>query len=276
MTRLPVSNSDAGDVGEVGETLARYYDLDVADERADIAMYLALASASDGPILEVACGSGRISVPLAAAGHNVTGVDIDRHMLARAGTAWSDGQATARGSLHLIRADMTTLQLEQRFDLVILGFNSILLLPNRDAQQRIVETMRDHLTPDGRVVIDVWQPAPEDLALYDGRHIEEWLKHDAQTNGLVSKGTSAHYDPGSRHATVVTVFESKSEGQPPTRVNRRDEIRFVAAAELLEMIDQAGLQPQMIVGDYAMSDYEPTSERLIVVAAGQPSRLGLL
>ena len=136
--------------------------------------------------------------------------------------------------------------------------------------------MRDHLTPDGRAVIDVWQPTPEDLELYDGRQIVEWLKHDPQTNGLVSKGTSAQYDAASRQATVDTVFESKREGQPPTHVNRRDEVRFVTAAELLEMIDKAGLQPQMIIGDYAMSDYEPTSERIIVVAARQPSRLGLL
>ena len=132
MTERPVSESGADDVGEA---LARYYDLEVADEREDIAMYLALASASDGSVLELACGSGRICVPLAAAGHNVTGVDIDRHMLARARAAWmKQDAAEPGGSLSLVQADMTTLALEERFDLVILGFNSILLLPERGAQ----------------------------------------------------------------------------------------------------------------------------------------------
>ena len=55
------------------DALARFYDLDLEDDPGDLDMYLAFAAASGGSILELMAGSGRIAVPLAAAGHKVTG-----------------------------------------------------------------------------------------------------------------------------------------------------------------------------------------------------------
>ena len=87
--------------------LARLYDLDLADERSDIDLYLALARGAGGAILELACGSGRIALPLAAAGHAVTGVDRDPQMLERARLAWAaSGAQLAGGTLELVEADV--------------------------------------------------------------------------------------------------------------------------------------------------------------------------
>ena len=72
--------------------LARLYDLDLVDDPGDLDLYLALADRAAGPatgtaaILELAVGTGRLAVPIAAAGHRVTGVDLDPAMLARART----------------------------------------------------------------------------------------------------------------------------------------------------------------------------------------------
>ena len=64
--------------------LARLYDLDLVDDPGDLDLYLALADRAGGPILELAVGTGRLAVPLAEAGHRVTGVDLDPAMLDRA------------------------------------------------------------------------------------------------------------------------------------------------------------------------------------------------
>ena len=64
--------------------LARLYDLDLTDDPGDLDLYLALADRAEGPILELAVGTGRLAVPLAEAGHLVTGVDLDPAMLDRA------------------------------------------------------------------------------------------------------------------------------------------------------------------------------------------------
>ena len=69
------------------DALARLYDLDLVDDPGDLDLYLALAERTGGPILELAVGTGRLAVPLAAAGDRVTGVDLDPAMLARAAAA---------------------------------------------------------------------------------------------------------------------------------------------------------------------------------------------
>ncbi len=218
-------------------------------------MYLALASASDGPILELACGSGRICIPLEEAGHDVTGVDIDKAMLDR---------ARARGATKLVEADVTTLDLGARFDLVILGFNSLLVIGNGNgaAQEAALRTMASHLTPDGRAVTDTWLPSDEDLEVYDGREVREWSRTDPATGDEVTKTVSATFDEQTRRATIHTHFDTRNG-----RVSRRDEVHFPTHEELLKMVESAGLDPQQIAGDYDMSPLEADSERVIVVSA---------
>ncbi len=264
----------------VGAALARYYDLDLSDERPDLDMYLALAAATDGSILELASGSGRISVPLAAAGHHVTGVDRDPHMLERARQAWAATKKEADGarvrparkhggSLELIERDITQLRLKQRFDIVLLAFNSLLLLPDRAAQLDVLRTMKRHLAPRGRAVVDVWLPAPEDLVLYDGRVVLDWVRRDGQdseeSNEWVSKTSSARYSPAAATAIIQTTFDAWIQGAAPRRVERTDEIAFVGASELIALIERAGMRVESVAGDYAMGELMPDSDRIVLV-----------
>ncbi|MBA2260205.1 MAG: class I SAM-dependent methyltransferase, partial [Acidobacteria bacterium] len=212
----------SGDTGDaVAAALARYYDLDVSEQYDDVEMYLALAAASDGPILELACGSGRICVPLAAAGHRVTGVDRDPAMLDRARTMWAGRRKATSdgGSLDLIQADMTAVEVKERFGLVILAFNGLLLLPDRSAQEEVVRNIAGHLASDGRAVIDIWLPAPEDLVLYDGRLVTDWIREDPSMGTRVAKTTSARYSPASASATFDTQFDEWRQMDAPTRTH---------------------------------------------------------
>ncbi|MCK9907056.1 class I SAM-dependent methyltransferase, partial [Frankia sp. Cpl3] len=63
---------------------AEYYDLTQSGLSGDIPFFLEMARQADGEILDLACGTGRISIPLAEAGHQVTGLDLSTEMLARA------------------------------------------------------------------------------------------------------------------------------------------------------------------------------------------------
>ena len=270
---IPERRSARGSRSSSDVDLARYYDMDVSEETDDIAMYLALAAASDGPVLELASGSGRIAVPLAEASHPVVGVDMDRAMLDRARARWSAAKTVAvtGGPLELVQSDMRDLALEERFDLAILAFNSLLVLPDRGSQEAAIQVMADHLSPDGRAVLDVWLPSPDDLALYDGRLIEEWVRMDPTTGEQVAKLASARLDRETSKATVDTFFDAWHEGEAPRRTSRRDEVRFVTSAEVLDMIETAGLQPQVVASDYSMTEFQPDDERIIVVAAAPPS-----
>jgi SAM-dependent methyltransferase len=246
--------------------LARYYDLDLAEDPGDVDMYLALADAADGQVLELAAGSGRICVPLAAAGHEVVGVDNDPAMLERAAARWA--AVTDRkpgGSLDLVGADITKLDLGRRFGLVVLGLNSILLLDGRAEQRAALAAMAGHLAPGGRAVIDTWLPSPDDLAVYDGRLVNEWVRRDDESGEWVVKITSARYETAEHAAWVTSFFDAWADGGALRRTSRQDRISFLGASELEALSSNAGLEIERIAGNYEMGHFAPGSDRLVLL-----------
>jgi SAM-dependent methyltransferase len=249
------------------EALARFYDLDLADDPGDLDLYEALAGRTGGPILELAVGTGRVAVPLAEAGYDVTGVDLDRAMLARARRR-ADAAPTVAGTLTLVEADLVGLRLPEagEFRLAILALNSLLVLPTRAAQRAALRALRDHLAPGGIAVVDIWLPDAEDLARYDGRIILEWPRLEPETGMIVTKSGSAQHDAASATVTLTTIFEEGGQGEPTRRWVRRDRMRLVSADDLREFAEDAGLTVEMVAGDYDLAPPGPGSERAILVA----------
>lgn len=112
----------------------------------DTAFYLELAERQGGAVLELACGTGRVTGPLAAAGHDVAGIDLDRSMLAGARAAYPD--------LPLVCGDMRRFALHRRFALVVVAYNGLQLL-DPDGREQCLECVADHLTPDGVLAFEV-------------------------------------------------------------------------------------------------------------------------
>ena len=149
-----------------------------------------------------AVGTGRLAIPLAEAGHPVTGVDLDPAMLDRA-------RARARGTagedrLTLVEADIVGLRLPDagRFGLAFIALNSLLVLPTRAAQRAAARAPWPTTSrPGGLAVVDVWLPDADDLARFDGRIILEWPRLDPETGAIVTKAGSAQHDAasGQRH-----------------------------------------------------------------------------
>ncbi|MEP6638270.1 MAG: class I SAM-dependent methyltransferase [Chloroflexota bacterium] len=246
--------------------LARFYDLDLVDDPGDLDLYLALADRAEGPILELAVGTGRLACPLAEAGHQVTGVDLDPAMLDRArrrvrGTAGEE-------RLNLVEADIVGLRLSDadRFGLAFIALNSLLVLPSRSAQRAALKAMADHLAPGGLAVVDVWLPDADDLARFDGRIMLEWPRLDPETGAIVTKVASAQHDAASASITLTTVFEEGGQGAAPSRWVRRDRLRLVSADELRGFAEDSGLVVEVLAGSYDMGPMGPGSERAILLA----------
>lgn len=253
---------------DAATALARYYDLDLQDDPGDLALYSAMAARTGGPVLELACGSGRLAVPLAAEGHAVTGVDHDPAMLERARRAWTRARPRrAPGSLELIEADLTSLRLPGRFGLVFLALNSLLLLADAEAQEAALRTMAHHLQPDGRAIVDVSLPDGADLAAYDGRLILDWLRTDPETGELVTRQSSARHDTASATVELIAVFDAVTPaGGPPRRTIRRDRLRLLGVAELCRMARDAGLSVEVLAEDHQITPIGPGAERVVLVA----------
>ena len=252
----------------VADALARLYDLDLASDPGDLDLYLALAARTGGPVLELAVGSGRVAVPLAAAGYDVTGVDLDAAMLARArAAADAGGKATAR-RLRLVRGDARSVRLEgaPAHWLATVPLNSIFLMGGRADQAAAVATLAAHLVPGGLAVLDAWLPDADDLARYDGSLVLEWVRDDPDSGHTVTKTCAAEYDAATSTVRLTTIFESGTQGDAPSRWVRVDHLRLVGPDELAAFAEGAGLVVEELAGGYGLEPLEPGAERVVLIA----------
>ncbi|WP_091226567.1 daptide-type RiPP biosynthesis methyltransferase [Microbacterium sp. 3J1] len=120
-----------------------FYERLVGPDRAEIREVLALARGADGPVLDVAAGSGRLTIPLVRSGRRVTAIDLSADMLAHLRRALPDHPL-----LDCVVADMRDFSLKRRFALVVIGATSITLL-DRGGRSLLYANVRRHLAVDG-------------------------------------------------------------------------------------------------------------------------------
>ena len=252
----------------VAEALARLYDVDLVEDPGDLDLYLALAARAGGAVLELAAGTGRLAVPLAEAGHEVTAVDIDPAMLARLRRrAAAAGNAVA-GRLTVVEGDLLDLRLEgdRAFSLAFIALNSLFLLASRDAQRQAFKAMAGQLAPGGLAVADVWLPDADDLARFDGRMILEYDREDPESGRRVTKVAAAQHDASTGIVNLTTIYEEGRQGEAAVRWVRRDALRLASSGELEDFATDAGLEVETIAGDYDLGPLGSGGDRAIIVA----------
>jgi SAM-dependent methyltransferase len=152
------------------DAIARVYDPWSASVTEDVEFYVQEATASGGPVVELAVGTGRIAVPVAKAGIRVIGVDASAGMLEVA-----RGYAVAEGVeelLDLRHGDLREPPVPERVPLVLIPFRSLLHMTTEDDRLRALTAARELLLPDGRLVFDVFAPGREDIEETHGRWLE--------------------------------------------------------------------------------------------------------
>src|SRR3954465_5020563 len=175
------------------DALARYYDWEHDDYDVDVPLYQDFARRTGGPILEVACGSGRLMAPLLELGERVVGIDSSGPMLQRARPALDAAGLLRRAALH--EADVRTFALDERFQLAVYGLDSFGLLRTIHDQLAALRRIRQHLAPGGLLILDLSngngrgaEPTDELVLQFDGT--------DPETGRPLSKGTARSPDPG--------------------------------------------------------------------------------
>ena len=135
-----------------GAIASEIYDLDKQPGKLrDTAFYLQRLADIDGEILEPACGSGRMMIPLLEAGHTVTGFDLSADMLARCAAS-----CAARGfSPELSQAGFDSFEYGRRFAAAILPAGSFTLVGNADEARGVLDRIRRHLAPGGLFLLDM-------------------------------------------------------------------------------------------------------------------------
>ncbi len=235
------------------------YDLLAPADPAMEAFYLEAAAESAGPILDLACGSGRFTVPLARAGHRVVGGDRSSEMLKQARA----NVAAAGAAAEFVTLDMRDFDLGQQFGLVFVAANTLLHLHRGDELARCLRAVRRHLRGNGRFAFDIFVPSPAILSRDPARRYPvETVRHPGL--GLVTVEETTRYDPASR-ISHTTWFWSTATARDfwVTPVV----LRQIFADELPVLLEAGGLRLIERFGDFERSPFGPDSFRQVCIAA---------
>ncbi len=241
--------------------LAALYDLDNirGDDAADVQWFRALARRTGGPVLELGCGTGRVAVPVAKDGHAVVGVDRSAAMLARA----EERARRAGARVRLVEGDMRTFSFGEAFALIAIPFNTFLVLEPSD-RWACLSRVREHLAPNGRLALDVFQPDPQVIAGRDGAVLQEWSRQDPSTGARVTKFSSTRADVDA--TSFRWWYDEEQADRTVRRYQRSATLHFLYRREAELLLGAAGFTVESLHGDYAGTPADASSAKLLLVA----------
>jgi ubiquinone/menaquinone biosynthesis C-methylase UbiE len=247
--------------------IVEYYDLEHDLFRDDIELIERLVETVGDPVLELACGTGRVLEPLARPGRRLTGIDTSPAMLAAARRRLEN----AVGEITLREAAMTDLPLESgKFGMVIVALNG-LLHATTSAEQRLVlrEGFRS-LDPRGMLYLDLANPAqawphsgPQPV-LSAGT----WV---SAVGERVQKFQAVTVDSSSQVVSTENWYDVVDQTDGLRRLHSKFNLRYIHAAELELMLELAGFVEWQIYGSYELDPITTESPRIIALAEKTPS-----
>ena len=253
------------------DQIARFYDLTHASLTADLPLILQLAAETDGPVLELGCGSGRLLLPLARAGHTVTGLDVSTAMLDRGRARLAQEPTAVQDRITLYQANMTDFVLPDApsFGLALVPYNTLFHL---DPTQLLatLRRVKGVLGVNGRLFIDLANPVdmantPEDALL----SLENVLT-DPETGELIVHLASNRLDTANQTLHITWIYDvSTPNGGPVHRTVANGSYHYRYPHQLELLLQEAGYKLLHLWGDYDQSPYEEASNRLLVLATKQ-------
>jgi SAM-dependent methyltransferase len=221
------------------EAFARRYDEWSAPMTADVAFYLALAGEADGPLVELAVGTGRVAIPVAqATGRRVIGIDASPAMLAQA----RERAAAVGVDLDLRLGDMRDLALEEPAALIFCPFRALLHLPTWADRRRTFERVAATLAPGGRFAWNAFAFDHRIAARLEGAHQDEPVPH------------TVRYAVGANRIDIALDDGGASS------------LWWATRNEWLGLIDVAGLELEMLHGGFAGEPFTDESREYVFVA----------
>jgi len=221
--------------------------------RGYVDFWLSQASKSGSPILELGCGTGKLSIPLAEAGFSVTGLDNSPALLQFA--------ASKCAKVRWLEGDMRSFDIDERYALIMLPSNNLGHLHTPEDFASCIDCVKRHLLPDGVFVIDVFVPNLSLLLGYPkGEHsLDEY--DSPEGHGKVRITALSRYEPATQ--IVRTTTTRKVAGQADV-VGSLD-LKMYFPRELEALVQCHGLRLVARYGDHSEAAFDDASRFQILV-----------
>jgi SAM-dependent methyltransferase len=225
------------------DAIAELYDPWSRSVIEDVGFYVDETLAAGGPVVELGVGTGRIAIPVAAAGVKVIGVDSSAGML-----EVCRRQAAAAGLAHLLDlrlGDLRDPPVTERVRLVTCPFRAYLHLRDDEERVRALRAARELLVDDGRLVFDVFAPGRDDIEETDGR----WLEREP---GIWEK---ADWDEARQTLTLSVRGE---------RGGSTMELAWLAADDWSRLLERSGFEVEAVYGWFDRRPYRGGEDSVFV------------
>lgn len=249
--------------------------------RPDVEFYLAEAARHappSGTVLDLGCGTGRLLIPLARAGHLVTGVDRSPAMLERCRDrlAQESAEVRARAALHEgdVR-DFAAPPLSSRtvpttggagFRLAIAPFRILQHLVTTADQLRCLAMVRHHLAPGGRFAFDVFNPDFVLMAADRSAEAEDTPERPLGDGRFFRRTVRVRRVRGVEQVSEVELIYYVRSGNTVTRIVQAFEMRWYTAAELEHLLHRSGFAVDAMYGDFDRGELRDGAPEIVVVA----------
>jgi len=167
--------------GDWRADVASYYDL-APNHPADVPFYLSLLESSSASLLELGCGTGRVTTHLAAHADFVLGVDNSRAMLDICRRKLTEAGVPA-SCYALVEGDITDLRLHRKFDLIVAPFRVLQHLSTDEDVAGLMRSIKEHLEPAGTAVLNAFRPKRDAAGM-----LRDWPSEQAELAWEVEDG----------------------------------------------------------------------------------------
>lgn len=210
----------------------------------ELGLILQAISAIEGPIVDLACGTGRLTLPLAEAGFSMIGIDLHEGMLETARS-----KALARGlDIEWLQANALNLKLKSRAAAFTMVGNSFQHFLTQEQQLNLLRQINHNLAPDGLLIFDLRFPSRAELATSAREDLAYTYKDQYGQQCRVYY--ESRYDPVTQiqHNTTYRVTKLSNGGESTD--DSRIDLRFTYPQELKLLLARAGFELQAWYGSW--------------------------
>jgi SAM-dependent methyltransferase len=246
---------------------AKYYDGAYAAKQdlVDLPFYVELAEQSAGPILEVACGTGRVLLPIARKGIQIHGVDNSRPMLKILETSLASEHKDVREKVTLHEGDMRDFQLGAQYPLVIIPFRPMQHMHTVEDQVSALTTAALHLSDTGLLAFDVFYPKFDLINTKMGEEVLEFEWSPNQDSQEIVR-RSFRKDAVDKILQIfhfTFTYRTLRAGELILEETEAFQLSYFTYPHLRALFLLAGLEPVAEYGSFAKAPLDNKSEQMI-------------
>lgn len=245
---------------------ARLYDMDVAGMAShDLHFYRGYARRQQGEILELACGTGRVALPLARSGYRVWGLDLSPEMLTVFREKLERVTPAERDRIRLVQGGMEDFDLNRTFPLIIVPFRGFQALTTEEQIAGCLSAIRRHLASSGLAIIDVFEPGDIARQPERGERVD-WVRELQDTEQTVTRtrvGRSVDTRQQILYSDIV-YYISERGGEERTLVDNLA-LKYYFRYQMEYRLAAAGFEIVAEFGDYARGRPGGGPEQIFVV-----------